>query len=359
MPILYYQKQTFTYETFLNMKKDTPFVKQVQKILKGWSSGQDVFSLFTSGSTDEPKEVLFSRKQLEISARQTFETFKLAQGDCLLCCLSPEHAAGFMMIIRSLIYDCDLILVEPCANPMQHIASNTNIDFAAFVPYQMQAILNAGTGQIKVLDRMKAIIIGGGIISDKLRFQLEKLSCPLYHTYGMTETLTHVAVRDLKNRDSSFHALKNVEFRMNENKCLVIKSPLYPNKEIITQDMVKLLSKNRFEWLGRFDQVINSGGIKIHINQLELQIQKMVQRYFPDVRIYISSLKDSVFGEIVVLLIEAEQQERKFKQLKESFKNELKSFEIPKKVFFIQNFEYTSLGKIDRIKSLKLLKENG
>jgi o-succinylbenzoate---CoA ligase len=352
MPLIYYRKQAFTFEPFLQLKEKDAFVTQVKTIIKGWLDGKEKFSLFTSGSTGKPKEISFSRNQLEISAKQTFDTFNLESGDSLLCCLSPEHTAGFMMIIRALMYDCDLYLATPSANPFIDIDIDSKIDFAAFVPYQMQLVLEASNINPDILNRMKAIILGGGPVSDQLKSKVNKLDCSVYHTYGMTETLTHVAIKNLKSDDNKFHALKGVEFSQNDKNCLIVKSPIQPNEEIVTNDVVKLIDSTSFEWIGRFDFVINTGGFKIQINQLENKMQEVIFDFFPQANYFISAIPDKDLGDKMILIIETNESVCQAEKLIIALKGRFKSYEIPKKVIFIQKFVFSSIGKIDRNNTL-------
>ncbi|MFC2114141.1 AMP-binding protein [Bacteroidota bacterium] len=301
----------------------------------------------------------FTRDQLVKSAQQTVDAFGLEKGDTLLNCLSTNHAAGFMMVIRALAFKMNLLLVNPKSDPFQDLETDTKLDFAAFVPYQLTSILTGGPANKHILDNMKAVILGGGPVSPSLETQCHELKCPVYHTYGMTETLTHVALRDVKANSSMFRALKQVLFKQDDQGCLMIQSPVTDDEWLITNDLVKLIDQQTFEWVGRVDNVVNSGGYKIQTDELEQKISSSVHTFFGEHPYFLFPQQDEKLGEKLCLLIEGPSNEELADQFKVYLKSQIKPVEIPKEIYFIQNFEYSDLGKINRQSTINLLGKHG
>jgi O-succinylbenzoic acid--CoA ligase len=330
------------------------FYQSVQKVFQLWYSDQDTFSLKTSGSTGEQKKISFNRQQLINSAQRTIDFFGLTKNNNLLCCLSPEHAAGLMMIIRALVLDGGLILLEPDRNPIIQLDKHIRIDFAAFVPYQFSAIID-NPKSLTTLDGCKAVILGGASVSSRLAEKIMTTKCPVYHTYGMTETLTHIALRRMNGRhpDKFFKPLKGVRLSTNTESCLVIETDDSPGTKISTNDLVRLNEDQSFEYLGRNDRVINSGGFKIHTEQLTAKTEELIHSIFGEADFFYYALPDEELGQKLILLIELDQWTDNLEiNLKILLKEKLSKFEVPKSIYPIKKFERTSIGKIDQLKTI-------
>lgn len=330
-------------------------------IICSWNENVQTFSIKTSGSTGKPKEIQLKRHLMEKSARLTGKTFGLQAGDTLFCCLSTESIAGLMMVVRALVLDCNLFVIPPSSKPLQEIPDNTKLDFAAFVPMQMQQIISESPGKFSILNHMKAIILGGAPVSESfLKSLLEaKIHCPVYHTYGMTETYTHLATRLLNSENGAsefYYPLEGVKLSLDERGCLVIESDITEGEKLVTNDVVELNDKDRsFRWLGRFDNVIISGGVKIQAEEVERAAEKLLsEKNKPALRLFAASLPDDKLGEKLVLVIEDDNWS---KNEKSAFLNELKTalpkYHAPKDVFFVSKFKETATAKIDRKATLR------
>ena len=309
-----------------------------------WISEEEYIKVKTSGSTGKPKEMKFAKKAMVASAKLTGNFLNLQKGDKALLCLPMGFIAGKMMVVRAFVRGLDLVPVEPSGNPLQEI--NGIFDFAAMTPMQVFNILNDTNG-IEKLNKIKNLIIGGGEINPKLEKRLKLLKNNTYHTYGMTETLTHIALRKIngENRNDSFMALKNIWFEQDERNCLIIHSPHISNEKIITNDIVTLKSKTKFEFLGRFDNIINSGGIKIIPEIIENKLEAFINQRF-----FIYGQPDEKLGEKIVLVIEGKSDN----QIEETLeKIPFSKFEKPKEVIFMDGFVETGNGKINRGKTIK------
>ncbi|MGZ5244750.1 MAG: AMP-binding protein, partial [Bacteroidia bacterium] len=170
-------------------------LRSVAELILDWKVGKQEFLLHTSGSTSKPKPIYLQRDKIIYSAKLTARTFGLQAGDTLLCCLGTNYIAGFMMVMRALVLDCHLYVTPATGNPLTNIDSDTKLDFAAFVPLQLETIYTCGEKCFQILNKMKAVIVGGAAVSPQLEAKVQGLQVPVYHTYSMTETYTHVAIR--------------------------------------------------------------------------------------------------------------------------------------------------------------------
>lgn len=310
--------------------------------LLNWLSKTDVFKTFTSGSTGEPKLIELSRKNVTRSAQLTIDYFKLPKGTKALLALPSNYIGGKMMLVRALVGNWHLIWTEPTANPLLKLKES--FDFAAFTPMQVTAMLNECPEKFMAIGK---VIIGGGAISNALETRLKQCTNQVYATYGMTETITHVAVRALtgEHAGSTFNALPGVRFSLNDKECLSIEAMHLENVGVIeTKDKVKLYTPLSFQFLGRADNVINSGGIKLFPEKIEEQIAHALPYSF-----YISKISDDTLGEKVMMYVEApELSESEKLQIISTMKLYLQPYEVPKEIICEAQFDYTPNGKIIR-----------
>jgi O-succinylbenzoic acid--CoA ligase len=265
------------------------------------------------------------------SALATGDFFDLQPGNKALHCLPVKYVAGKMMLVRAMILGLDLEFVAPSSHPLDH--NEIDFDFVAMVPLQAQ-------NSISQLKKVKKLIIGGAAVNKTLEKQLLKLPTKVYETYGMTETITHIAARKLGEK--TFTVLPYVTVSYDDRNCLVIHAPRISPEVIITNDIVELVDENQFIFLGRMDNVINSGGIKLIPEQIEQKLAgKISQRFF------IASKPDDELGEKVVLVIEGEKHE-----LDNLIYESLDKYEKPKEIIFIPKFLDTATGKIMRKETL-------
>ncbi|MEK7818625.1 MAG: AMP-binding protein [Bacteroidota bacterium] len=307
----------------------------IYKFISDWISDRNIFEFHTSGSTSEPKLISFSRNDLIASAKLTESTFNLLKGMNALLVLPADFVAAKMMIVRSFVTEMNLILQEPTSNPFENIS---NIDFCAVVPLQLENGLKYNLDAVK---NIKIILVGGAkTISQNIHLE------NIFETYGMTETLTHVAIR--KYNGKHFYAVGNNSFSKDERDCLIIKSP-HLNKITITNDIVELISEKEFNLLGRFDTVINSGGVKMFPELVENKLSELLnsKKYF------ISSIEDEILGRKVVLVLESNSLTQiESDTILESCNKYLNKFEMPRKIITIKGFIYTNSGKIKRMETL-------
>ena len=306
----------------------------------------DTIKLRTSGSTGKPKIMYIDRNKMINSAKATGKHFKLKNGSTALSCLPTDHIAGKMMLVRAMILGWNLQIIKPSATPLEDIYKT--YDFCAMTPFQLDHSLSR-------LHLIKKLIIGGAPVSEKLTHQLQEKPAKIYETYGMTETLTHVATRKLNPKDKNadgikpFKALPKVSFETTDDDCLIIKAPNILDEPIQTNDIVELVTFKKFYWKGRKDNIINSGGVKIYPEEVEKKLASlMAQRFF------ISSIEDDALGEKLVLIVETGYSDQKVEKLFDEIDQheDLEKYEKPKKIYMIEKFEETLSGKVDRQKTI-------
>ena len=273
----------------------------IDDFYKEWNNPSDKILVHTSGSTGKPKPIWVEKSRMEASARITCDFLGLQEGDTALLCMSLDFIAGKMMVVRSLVLGLELIVSSPSGHPLsnekwQEIGMN-DITFAAMVPLQVYNSLQVPEERER-LKRIKHLIIGGGAIDDKLEQALKTFPNAVWSTYGMTETLSHIALRRLSGNDSSdwYTPFPSVNISLDHDGCLVIDAPLVCPEVLKTNDIAEIRN-GQFRILGRKDNVIVSGGIKIQIEEVERLLKQHIKNPF-----LITKRKDNKFGEIVVLL---------------------------------------------------------
>lgn len=322
----------------------------VFQFLTQWFDHNGWIELKTSGSTGMPKLIKLHKTNMVHSAMATGSYFNLFEKTTALLCMSPNYIAGKMMLVRALTLGWELDIVEPAQNPLNNL--NTIYDFSAMVPMQLH-------NSLEDIHKIRLLIVGGGVVSKELQHKIQSVKTEIFATYGMTETMSHIAVKRLNHlggskREStaSYEALPHVLFSHDDRNCLVINAPKVIEKSIVTNDLVELTSNTTFKWLGRFDNIINSGGIKLSPEQIEDKLGSILKQRF-----LVFGLPDSILGEKLALLIEDSDMLNPsviFEEIKKT--NFLSKYEIPKELYTLKKFIETPTGKINRSETLKLLK---
>lgn len=298
---------------------------------------------YTSGSTGKPKEIRLNKEDMRASARITNERLGIQPESVLFLCLSVSYIAGKMMVVRALEAGAKLITGEVTSRPLMDWGRpDVKIDLAAMVPMQLEETLKYSEDR-KVLTGIRQLLVGGAPVSAKLEKRIGDISTICYATYGMTETVSHVALRQL-NKDDCYFALGKISFSTDERGCLVIYTPHLHAGKFVTNDLVELIDKWHFRWLGRYDHVINSGGIKFFPEVIEEKITSCIS-----VRYFITSLPDERLGQRIVLVLEGKPgKEIEKMQLFEKLRFHLTSYEMPREILYLPYFYETDSGKIIR-----------
>jgi|TARA_B110000305_G_scaffold116036_1_gene130318 O-succinylbenzoic acid--CoA ligase len=303
----------------------------------------DSHSIFcqSSGSTGKPKEIEISKEALVISAQNSIDFFGLKSHQNAALCLSIDFIAGKMMLVRALIAGIHIHIYPVSTNLSACI--NKTIDFIAIVPLQLEELLANTKGRLN-LKKINKILVGGASISTRTEEQLALNELTVYQSYGMTETVTHVAIKKTGFQgEDVYRSLPGVHFETQENRLKIIY-PAISEVPIQTNDIVNLVDANSFQWLGRADFVINSGGIKFSPERLEKKLNQIF-----DFEVMVTGIEDAKLGHKVGLIIKGEAFQQPIK--KSDFKGLMHQFEIPKVYTFLNQFEKTLNGKLDRNKT--------
>jgi O-succinylbenzoic acid--CoA ligase len=305
--------------------------------------------VFTSGSTGAPKEIEHSKQAMLNSAAATCKALQLQAHNTALLCLPVNKIGGMMMVVRAMHCRLNLYCLKPSANPLKELPDELKIDFAAFTPMQLHGLEN-DYAFFRKAERIEKIILGGENTPAELLQNISRLLNRVYATFGMTETVSHIALKKLngKDADAHFHVLDGIKISADENDCLVIEAPALGQPHLVTNDIIRMISTNQFDWLGRTDNVINSGGVKIHPEEIEQKLQYHIQPAF-----FCGALPDVRTGEKLVLAIEMENLSNKDKQELIQVLSGLDKLKRPKSILLFDRFERTGTGKIKRKETLQ------
>ena len=272
----------------------------IEEFLAEWHNDSDRVLVHTSGSTGQPKPLWVEKRRMEASARITCQFLGLKAGDSALLCMSLDYIAGKMMVVRALTGGLQLTAVEPSGHPFS--ALEQPVDFVAMVPLQVYNSLQVPRERA-LLEQTRHLIIGGGAVDDALARELRGFPHAVWSPYGMTETLSHVALRRLSGPDASewYTPFPSVALSLSADGCLVIDAPQVCASRLTTNDMAELRPDGRFRILGRKDNVVCSGGIKIQIEEVERLLRPHLAVPF-----LVTKCRDERLGEALVLLTERE-----------------------------------------------------
>ena len=313
------------------IKEGEAYEKPLGIFILDWFDPKSYLEMNTSGSTGVPKIIRVDKQAMVNSALATGDFFDLQPGQKVLHCLPTDYVAGKMMFVRAFILGLEMEFVAPSSHPMERVKGD--FDFCGMVPLQAKNSLND-------LHRIKKLIIGGAKINKTLENELAVIPSQIYETYGMTETITHIAAKRVG--ESAFTVLPNVKVTQDDRHCLVIDAHTISGEKIVTNDLAELISDTQFVWKGRFDNVINSGGIKLIPEQIEEKLATSISNCF-----FVYGQADELLGEKLVLYVEGETM-----PIDESVFEALDKYERPKEIVFIPEFKRTGTGKVIRDQSI-------
>lgn len=317
------------------VKEGEYWEREAGNFLLNWLDNFDYLTVETSGSTGIPQPLKLQKEHIINSALNTGNWFNLPEQCDALCCLPLNYIAGKMMMVRAMTLGWQIDLVEPSSKPFHNLRKR--YEFTALTNYQVMNSLDQ-------IHKSKKIIIGGGPVATNLANLLVNKHTKAYHTYGMTETCSHVAIRKIHPVYEEFYnCMPEVKVSLDDRGCLIIDAPELASKAIITNDLAEVTAENQFKILGRLDHVINTGGVKVHPQQVEELLSSTITARF-----FIYGKDHEELGQEVILVIEGEPGE------KPSFAG-LDKFQTPKKVVFETSFHETHTGKIDRLKTIAQL----
>ncbi len=322
--------------------KDSSLISEIENFISDWKSDSSSMESQTSGSTGNPKTIQLDKSKMRNSALMTGKYFNFQPFEKVVLALSPSTIGGKMLIIRAILHQMELIVVDPQRNPLREI--DFPIAFISMVPMQLQTVLNETPEKINLA---RNILIGGAPISKDLENKLHAFDSQFFESFGMTETMSHIAIRKVGvSENEPFEGLEQVTFTQTEDGKLSIHAPHLGLNTLETNDFVSLIDHKHFHWLGRADFAINSGGFKFHPEIIERKISHVIKNRF-----FITGEKDELLGQKVILIIEGSENNQN--NILEEIKPFLDLYEIPKKIYWIRSFSETNSGKINRIQTLK------
>ena len=307
--------------------------------IREWLNDNTELEVQTSGSTGAAKAWKVPKLAMVNSATLTANYFNCKEETTALLCLPGNFIAGKMMLVRAMTFGWSLKVIKPSTTPLAEIEEP--FDFAAFTPMQVASLNDRMLG---LLSRFGVGILGGAAVSEMLRKRLSEFCNNLYETYGMAETLSHIAVRKITLEETPFHALDGIVLSVDEVGRLRIHAPHIQADVIQTNDVVELFGKSSFFYKGRYDRMINSGGVKLFAEVIERKLESMIHVPFA-----IGAVHDEMLGQRVVLYLEANSNIDK-ERLRDSMKLTLDRFEVPKEIRFLDKLERTESGKIKIIR---------
>lgn len=338
---LYHKQTKYTAEELLNYSGTDALLT----FCSAWLKGQQQFEFFSSGSTGKPKTILLSRENMAWSAQASGEAFQLRRQAHLLLALQPNVIGGAMVLVRAMEWQVPVTVVEAAANPLLQIESNHPYTFLSLVPYQLEQVLSDEESREK-LNRFELLLLGGAPISESLRHQaVDQLDIRLLQSYGMTETSSHIALRNLREEGAVYRPLPGVALKLSERGTLVIDSPSAIARPLETNDLATL-DPNGFSILGRADLVVNSGGIKIAIEEAEDQISAYLHSLGIARELACWKKPDPQLGEALVLMLESEPLDQA--QLLLELKSHLPKYKAPKAIIFVASLLRSESGKVLR-----------
>lgn len=317
----------------------------LQDFLSEWHNEAPTVKVRTSGSTGVPKEMLVEKERMVNSARMTCKFLNLKRGDKALLCMPVDYIAGKMMVVRSIVAEMELISVEPSAHPLAGLISIP--DFAAMTPMQVARTFE-NADEMSIFQKIRCVIIGGGAIDHSLENKLKDCPNAVWSTYGMTETLSHIALRRVSGQSATqwYTPLEGIRISQADNSTLTIDAPMLHKETLHTNDLVEMNDKKQFRIIGRCDNTVNSGGVKIQIEEVEERLKDSC----PSTPFIITSRPDPVFGEIIVALLLKSTDEMGEKAIQDAI-SALPKYWRPKYIVHTEKLPMTETGKPDRAKA--------
>lgn len=316
-----------------------PALWDLYLFLNEWFDASPIITVHTSGSTGVPKELVVRKDRMMQSARLTCEFLNLQAGDTALLCMNLRYIGAMMMVVRSLVAGLNLVVRPASGHPLSDV--EVPLKFAAMVPLQVYDTLRV-PAERKRLEHTDILIIGGGAVDDSLEAELKTIPIAAYSTYGMTETLSHIALRRLNGEAASkcYYPFPSVELSLSAENTLIVKAPLICDDVLQTNDIACLCSDGGFTIAGRKDNVINSGGIKIQAEEMENRLQPFIPVPFA-----VTAVPDPCLGQALTLLIAGKPD---IKELENKLQAVLETYYRPKHIFITELIPQTENGKIDR-----------
>ncbi len=323
------------------IKEGLEYDKPVGDFILDWLSPEPYVEVKTSGSTGIPKTIRLFKEHMIQSALNIRAFFNVDDECRALLCLPAHTVAGKMMLVRAMVHGWDIDIVEPSSTPL--LGHTKSYDFGAMVPLQLRKSLAD-------IDRIKTLIVGGGHLAEDLKAALQKKEVKVYETFGMTETASQIAIKPVNTTEAPYEhegrdvfiTLPGIGISQDDRGCLIVDAPKLTTTTVVTNDLVEIVSENSFKWLGRWDNVINSGGVKLIPEVLEQKLTNLM-----DNRFVLLGLPDQNLGEKLVMVVEGTIDTGSLSDEIDKL-DTIHAYEKPKQIFMLEKFPENQGGKIKR-----------
>lgn len=325
--------------------------RNIWQFLQKWlDESVDSIDVYTSGSTGPPQKISHLKTSMVHSARMTCRALNLQRGNRALLCLPVERISGMMMLVRSAEAGLYLDCIRPSLHPLKELTEEYTVDFSAFTPLQFSDILDEGGKCFNRAEKIKKVILGGEAIHHDLMEKIKWMKNEVYATFGMTETVSHIALKKMSGSqpDSCYHTLPDIRVSMDSDNRLIIHASKLGHESLFTNDIVKVSSETEFEWLGRTDNVINRGGVKVHPEIIEKQLARYIRYPF-----FIAEITTRTHESKLALVIETSLISMEEKTWIQNGIEELEKLSRPQIIYTTPLFIRTENGKIKRKESLQ------
>jgi O-succinylbenzoic acid--CoA ligase len=311
---------------------------------KNWLLGTSSFIFHTSGSTGKPKAIEVSREQMLWSAQNTIDALHLTSTEHILLCINPRMIGGAMMLVRAMMLGCRITVINSSSKILHQLPSDHNYTFASFVPLQLAILMEESTDALlKKLNRFRHILIGGAPLSAALNHILTSCTASVWHTYGMTETISHIALRNVK--DTAYQTLPGTRIKLDDRGCLCICNVATQSQWLTTNDMATMIDEEHFTIIGRADEVVNSGGVKFHIRDIEIWLEQLE----PQIKFFVTAVHDEKLGDKIVAVFEGKVPNEKILTMwKQAIQKNISAYAVPKAFLVAKAFVKTPGGKINK-----------
>lgn len=348
---VHFKNQSFDIYDAGDLHKVAPEYKNLTDFIKNWIDGCQHFTFQSSGSTGKPKKIQVTRDQILASVEGTRLALGLKTEDKVLLCLNPDYIASIMMAARAMVVGMDIFIQPASSSPLSDW--NQPVDFASFVPLQIYEMIRLE--QLDQLSQIRNVLIGGAPLNQEAMEALSTLKNNIYLSYGMTETVSHIALMKISGRQPSdtYRCLPGIEIGTHQDDCLKIKGAVTNDQWLLTTDVVEIISSNEFKWMGRADHVINSGGVKIHPEQLE----KALTSELDGLDFFIDGLPDDKLGRVCCLFSTSEIPMEQFEKVQKVIQEKFSKHHIPRKSLLIPRLIKTESGKLNRKETLKQISQ--
>ncbi|EHR59315.1 o-succinylbenzoate--CoA ligase [Saccharomonospora cyanea] len=310
----------------------------------------------TSGSTGRPKGTLLSARALLASARATHA--RLGGPGRWLLATPPGYVGGLQVLVRSHLAGTTPVVMdssrgfrpEAFTDAAREVLASPGPHYTALVPTQLARLLDAGGAAVTLAASFDAIVLGGAAYPDDLRSRAERAGLSVVPSYGMSETASGCVYDGVP--------LDGVRVRLGEDDRVEISGAVLAHGYRLdpeltaasfaggwfrTSDVGSLTDDGRLQVLGRVDDMINTGGVKVPARQVEDALTAC-----PGVRAAcVVGLPDPEWGQRVAAVV-VTTEDVPVERLRDTVRADLGDAAAPKQVRVVDELPLIGPGKVDQ-----------